>query len=422
MKSYFFPQSIYTAILAFADKFNDLTVRVYDKNNKIIGIKPVPLSLTPKEKIAAILTKNDVNDVDPQVDNYLPRISINLSGMNLDAQRQRGKFEKRLLNIEYDLETNKRSMQVDVQYVPYILSLELTIWTKYMIDGVQLVEYITSFFCPQDYISYKERNFGIEHKSQVKLNNISPNFAYDLNETDRRVLSWTLSFDMEIVIYKPIEIIPEIRCTKINIGDVSCNRIPIQKEKVEAYEPVTPQFQSINTKNTNVSISDIDASTAYDNMIKYWAFLNNVMVPVNSDTCVLDNCNNIVSPRPTPDPSLDVTSCGPIKLPPCISQDSSGNIINYWQDLITGPDNIIRLVSYKRVYDSKGNDISGPDIIPNEDYPQSCYPVYTGPITSIPPTSVSPTSSPITPPITSIPPTASPDPCIVPPNYNTTAS
>lgn len=416
MKSYFYPQSTYTSIIAFSELFNDLTVRVFNEKNEIVGIKPVPVILSPKEKIAAILSTTPINDVDPQVDNYLPKISINMGGMQLDTARIRGKFEKRLLNIEYDLDTNRRSMQMDVQSIPYILNFEVIVWTKYLTDGMQLVEYLTSNFVPEAYVSFKERNFGLEHKSKVTLNSISPNFVYELGETERRVITWTLNFDMETVIFKPMEIAKEILCSTIYIEGVPCKRTQFPGDKVVSYEPVKNNYESINTSTTKTGLYHMDASESYDHMIKYWKHANEVMDTPFNEKCVINGCNEPVGERPTWNSELSISPCQPIKMLPCVSVDSSGNITNYWQDEVVGPDNIINIVSYRRIYDSRGIDISGPDIIDNVDYPQTCYPVYTTPITSTPITSIPPI---ITPPPTSIPPPPEVDPCIIPPNYNT---
>jgi hypothetical protein len=417
-KAYFYPQSTYTSIAAFAELFNDLTVRVYDKNNIIVGVKPVPLSLTPKEKIVAILTTNDVNDVDPQFDNYLPRMSINMTGLSFNSERMRGKNERRLLNIEYDLNNQKRTMQTDVQGVPYDISFEVMIWTKYMSDGLQLIEYLTPYFAPEQYVSFKERNFGLEHKSKVTLNSVSPNFVYELGETERRVITWSLGFTMETVMYKPMELTPEILCTNITIGGIPCKKTPVYGEKIVAYEPATENYESILTKTNKVSIYELDASEAYDKMVKYWRLANNVMDPPHYESCTSINCSATSIIRPEWDSSVIISPCTNPKMLPCISIDISGNISNYWQEQIVGPDNIIRIVSYLRVYDATGNTISGPDVVDNDTYPTSCVPIYDAPVVTVPITSVSPTSTP------DIIPEPEPDivvdTCETPPDYTTT--
>ena len=128
----------------------------------------------------------------------------------------------------------------------------------------------------------------------------------------------------------------------------------------------------------------MDASESYDNMISYWKHANEVMDTPNNESCVSLSCNAPVGPRPTWDPTLNIVPCHPVIMLPCSTIDVSGNIVNHWQSEVVGPDNIIRIVSYKRIWDSKGNDISGPDIIDNVDYPQSCYPIYSAPVSSAP--------------------------------------
>lgn len=421
-KAYFYPQSTYTTIAAFSELFNDLTVRVYDKDNNIVGIKPVPLSLAPKEKIVAILTANEVNDVDPQFDNYLPRISISPpNGFTFAQARARGKNDRRLLNIEYDLGTQHKVMQTDVQGAPYDITFEVTIWTKYMVDGLQLIEYLTPYFAPEQYISFKERSFGLEHKSKVTLTSVSPNFVYELGETERRVITWTLGFTVESYMYKPMELTPEILCTNITIAGVPCKRIPFYGEKIVAYEPVTNTFESILSKNCKLALYELDASEAYDKMVKYWRVANNVMAPPHNETCTTD-CSASIGTQPQWDSSLSIFPCTRPKMLPCITVDaSSGYITNFWQDQVTGPDNIIRLVSYRRIYDPQGTTVSGPEIVDNDIYPYSCVPIYTAPITS-----VSITSSPEIPPDVPVTPPSSGevlvDPCVIPPSYNTTAT
>jgi len=411
LKAYFYPQSTYTSILAFSELFNDLTVRVYDKNNSIVGIKPVPLSLTPKEKIAAILSTTPINDVDPQIDNYLPRISINMTGVTFDPERMRGKYEKRLLNIEYNLDTNKKFMQIDTQPIPYNLSFDVTVWTKYMTDGMQLIEFLVPDFAPEKYISFKERNFGIEHKSKVILTSVSPNFVYDLSENERRVITWTLSFSMESVMFKPMEIAPEILCSTIKIANVPCKKIPFQGSKIVAYEPIRDETESILTKQTNVKLYQLDASEEYDAMAKYWKHANTVMSPPHNEVCITEDCGSTTIVRPTWDPTLELSTCGSNKQLPCITVDiSSGNIINYWQEEVVDPENIIRIVSYKRIYDSRGTTIFGPTVVDTSGYPISCEPIYSAAISSVPTSSVIPTSQPIIPIIPAISGHCGPDP------------
>jgi hypothetical protein len=362
--------------MAFAELFSEMSVRVYDKEtSEIVGVKPVPLSLTPKEKIASIMKRSDVNDVDPQFDNYLPRISIAMNGIGWDPERMHGKYERRLINIEYDDNGVKRTMQTDLQPVPYNLNFEVVIWAKYMTDGVQITENILPWFAPECHVSFKERNFAIEHKAKVTLNSITPNFVYEMGEGDRRVLQWVLNFNMETVMYKPMELTKEITCSIISIAGVPCKKSKFQGSNISIYEPITGVQESLFTKKPSVSVFDIDDSEGYDLMIKYWKIANNTMDAPKNIQCVAQNCLTDPGPQATYDPSISGGPCEDPLLKPVVQIDcTNGNIINSWQELITGPDNVIRVVSYQRFYDKNGADICGPIEIPNWQYPTPYIP------------------------------------------------
>lgn len=423
MKFYFFPQSIYTHTVAFADLFNDMGIRVYDnKTNDIVGYKPVPVTLSPKEKIAHILNVTEVNDVDPQVDNYLPRISISSPDIDWSSARMRGKFEKRLLNIEYDLGDKTRQMQMDVQVVPVDLKFEVSIWTKYYIDMTQLLENIMPWFAPEVYVSFKERNFGLERKARVQLTSSSKNFVYEYGESERRVLQWNLNFTMDGVLYKPMEINKEILCTIIKIAGVPCKKSKFYGDKIIAYEPETNSYESILTKNTKLAIYNMDEQEQYDEMVKYWKHANTNMNPPEFSSCVEAECIENPGPRPEWDPSFGNTPCNPVKKKPCIAVDPlTQNITSSWQEEVLGQDNVIRIVAWQETYNPSGGIMLPMYTIPLSAYPQSCYPVYsaplsaeviTPPITSVDPSSIPPSSI----PPSSIPPITG---CVYP-EYNTT--
>jgi len=354
MKSYFYPKSLYTSIVAFADQFNDMTTRVYDKDGRIVGVKPVVMTLSPKEKIASILTRTDINDVDPQVDNYLPRISVNKTGITWDPNRMRGKYESRLLNIEYfDYESSdtptKREMQVDLKPIPYNLSFEVIIWTKYETDMQQILENILPWFAPEDHLSIKERNFGIERKSKVTLDNVSINNQYELGEQDRRVLQTSLSFTMETVVYKPLEIKPEILCSIISISEVPCNRRPMSGEKIILSDSGSIEPFCLEDRDIACAIEHLDSMDSYDLMVKYWKYANNNMAPMSYLNCIRQTCDDLDFTRPTWDPETGYNECDPpiknpyIYFPTTSTSGSSGSIepiVWYFQETITGEFNI----------------------------------------------------------------------------------
>lgn len=361
-----------------------MSVRVYDKDGNIVGVKPVPMTIAAKEKIASILLKTDINDVDPQVDNYLPRISVNKVGITWVPERMRGKFEKRLVNIEYlDATTGtRREMQTDVQPVPFDLAFEVILWAKYDVDMTQLIENILPFFAPEMYVSVKERNFGIERKYKVTHNSTTFNNTIELKEEDRRVLLTNMSFTMQTVLYYPMNLSKEILCAIISISDAPCKRIPFQGEKIIAKDSDSTAEETIIDREVQTAIEHLDSGEEYDLMVNYWRQANNVMKPPFYASCTADNCQTPIGQRPgwdvDGDGQVDPTQpspCDPVAKKPLVFVDSTTQEIEiYYQETQTITDSPttsprIIIISYYKKLSPTGEIIEGPTIIPNEDYP-----------------------------------------------------
>lgn len=231
MKNHFYHHTIWKSVAAFSDLFNDMKVFVYDDSRQnAIGEKDVPLILAPKEKVVSVLSVIP-GTPKPEVDNYLPKMSLIWNGISFDPERMRGSKEKRKLAVELytpetdDVESSYKRGYYDMQTIPYTLNFELTIWTKYMDEAAQLLENILPFFHPDLQVSLYERAVGTERKMKVVLDSVTPNFVYDLNEPDRRIVQFNLNFAMECNLYRPIEINEEIRKVIINVTDAASNNV-----------------------------------------------------------------------------------------------------------------------------------------------------------------------------------------------------
>ncbi len=229
-----------------------------------------------------------------------------------------------------------------------------------------------SWFAPEIHVSYKERNFGIEHKSKVTLDGVSPNFVYEYGEggdNGRRILQWNLSFTMEAIIWKPMQLNPEILCSIISISNVPCEKLPFPGSKIVSYEPITNQVESLFSKESNLSVFNLDSSESYDLMTNYWKMANRNMEPHQNIKCVDDNCAENPGPRPDWDPALGNTPCNPVLKKPVILIDPLTECIhNFWQEMVT-IDSVITIISYKRIYSEQGVALSDATVISNSEYP-----------------------------------------------------
>lgn len=199
-----------------------MEVYVYDKTRKkVLGKKSVPVILAPKEKVVSVLSVID-GAPKPEIDNHLPKISIIWQGLSWDSARQTGSNHRRELSVEYSSGEGNKSVKVsDRQTVPYILEFQVTLWTAYLDESVQLLENILPFFHPDMPISLYERATGQERKCKTELVSVTPNFVYELNEPDRRIIQFDLNFTMECNLYRPLEINGVIEKALIGISAVT---------------------------------------------------------------------------------------------------------------------------------------------------------------------------------------------------------
>ena len=206
MKNFFYNKIIWNYVAAFSSIFDEMEVWVYDENGRAIRSKEVPVYLTPKEKVVAMLQRQGQGDSFPggsAIDNYLPSLTIIWRGIQLDNERMRGQREKRKLYLRYEEGESAPYQHMDLQTVPYLLQFEVTIWAKYMDDAAQILENILPFFHPEAYVSLFEKSIDAERKCKVELESITPNIVYEMGQQDRRVIQFNLGFNMECNFYKP---------------------------------------------------------------------------------------------------------------------------------------------------------------------------------------------------------------------------
>ena len=246
MRNYLYLKTIWSAVAAMGDVFDDMSVLVYDSQGKAVGYKKVPVTLGPKEKVvAALIAEQGGTSVFP-ADNYLPRISIAWNGFTRDQERQRGNHERRRLFV--DLDDGCERIRSDLQTVPWKMDFEVTLWTKYMDDMAQLLENILPFFNPDAPISFIERGVGLERQAQLTLESVATNFQTDLQNTERRFLQANLTFSMEINFYRPEEPIGKpIKRVTVRMGQDSTVQTRNMDGSWNAGATPTSEGETINT-------------------------------------------------------------------------------------------------------------------------------------------------------------------------------
>lgn len=195
---------------AFSSLFNNIVLVKENpdgtENQRLI----VPLEFADKEKFVKRLQGDPVMDKKIQIS--LPRMSYEMTGFSYDSLRK--------------LNTNNKNFAMNpdnvdnafMQYnpVPYDLNYNLTIYTRNVEDGNQIIEQIIPYFTPD----YSLRvnlvpEMNIVKVLPVTLNKVDSIIDSDgLFNTEVRTVIWTLNFTVKAFIFgavKDVKLIKEVQ-------------------------------------------------------------------------------------------------------------------------------------------------------------------------------------------------------------------
>lgn len=178
--------------------FNDISIQRFDNNNNKIKTIPIPLHYGPREKWVALLEKPLI---DRKIAVQLPMLSFQMTSIGADLSGRKISPLNKYVNIHQ----NPKIMASSWNSIPYKLTFDLYIITKYADDAAQIFEQIVPYFTPSftntvDLISDLNKKFDIK----TTLAAVNMEDVYDGEFTARRQIIWTLSFEMEVVFIGPI--------------------------------------------------------------------------------------------------------------------------------------------------------------------------------------------------------------------------
>lgn len=215
----------------FGSLFNNIYVLRKKADGAVISQQRVPLAYAPASSYLERIKENPDLDTDTKVGIKLPRMSFEVISYQYDSTRQLQKMNNQNLGAG-----NTRSKVYT--YTPYIIGFQLNIYTKTMDDALQIVEQIIPFFAPQYTISIKPfaATTGyddIKEDVPITLNGVTYSDAYEGALDTRRIIQYTLDFQMTANFY----------------GSIGTSKI-IRKSIVDTY--------------TTNSARDSDGTTIYD--------------------------------------------------------------------------------------------------------------------------------------------------------------
>ena len=179
----------------------------------------VPIVIGQKDRVvAALMAGNTQNRMFS-----LPTMSAHLATLAIAPERRKVQaFLDQRVTLPVggvfpnDLTVVKRSMPI-----PYNATIELSIYTSNSLQRDQILEQILVLFNPDIQIQKSDGPFDWTKLTKVELTDISNEENYPAS-TDRRMIVWTLSFEVPIYLSIPMGVKDDlVRKIIIQIGDLA---------------------------------------------------------------------------------------------------------------------------------------------------------------------------------------------------------
>ena len=214
--TYFYHKRVRSAVSVFGSLFNNLYVLRKNSAGETISQVKVPLSYAPKRNfIARLESMNSGEQAERRVAIKLPRMSFEITSITYDETRQLNKMN----SLNKVLSGSTVSRQKIFSHTPYNINFDLNIYAKSQDDALQIVEQIFPFFTPQYTVTVKPFSNIADLTEDVPITLTSTNFSDDFEGAieQRRTIIYTLSFEMKVNFYGPLNTSKIIREVSNNL-------------------------------------------------------------------------------------------------------------------------------------------------------------------------------------------------------------
>lgn len=213
MFQHFKNSTIRNAVAAFGTLFNNIFINRIDDDGNIIQNIKVPLSYAPRQKFIAKI-KASPESFEQEYQSVLPRMSFEMLDIQYDSTRKVSPVQR----IKSQDVSNPDRMISQYAPSPWNMPISLYIYGKNQEDVLQIVEQIIPYFNPDYNLNFSSLPaLNLKDDLPIILNSISPADFYEGDFGERRMIIWTLNFNIKLNFYGPINKQGVIKRTITNI-------------------------------------------------------------------------------------------------------------------------------------------------------------------------------------------------------------
>ena len=237
-------------IIAFGKLFSDMRIRRRDPNGTVEQVLRVPLTYAPKNKL---LLKADVDqDATKTAAVELPRMAFQLMpNMQYDGSRKLTNLNK-MVWLDSEQPNHLKREYVPV---PYNLNMELYVYVNHITDGNKIVQQILPFFTPDWTVNILfVDETGLTFDVPIILTSVEMDDSHWGDTfTERRVLIWTLAFEIKTYFLGPVKSKPIIKFAKERVA-LTSNNLPLDDTSdIVSQITVSPGLDSAGNPTSNSS-------------------------------------------------------------------------------------------------------------------------------------------------------------------------
>ena len=196
----FFHDTIRKYVILFGTLFNSIYINRTNSAGETVQTMKVPLAYVPKEKF--IVRNTQYTNLNKPVQIQLPRMGFEIRDIKYSPNRKLQTVQK-----NFKVLTNEpNKLQYQYVPVPYDITFNLYVMTRFAEDGSRIVEQILPFFTP-DWTSTVNLipSMNIAMDIPIVLDNVTLNDSYEGKIGEDRVIIWTLAFTLKGYIFGPIK-------------------------------------------------------------------------------------------------------------------------------------------------------------------------------------------------------------------------
>ena len=241
----FYHKTIRKYVTYFGTLFNDVYI-TRTLNNATVQALKIPLTYSPKNKALARLEADP--DLDRPASVIVPMMAFEMTGMQYDPMRKLSTTNKGFVKKN----ANDQRIQYVYNPVPYNIAFSLYIMVKNAEDGTKILEQILPYFTP-DWTATLNLipDLDVKMDIPVVIQNVRVEDSYEGAFDQRRVLTWTLDFEMNGYLFGPVKKGGVITLANVNFYESLTTNT--YSEKVNIYPGLTAN--GLPTTNSSLTIN-----------------------------------------------------------------------------------------------------------------------------------------------------------------------